>query len=471
MKNYPIDVYMSTIERVPAYRDFLKQHCGKIPDVKNIEDFTKLPYTDKAGYIKTYPLAQRCLDGTLLGKHVITHSSGTSGKYQYWPSIPEFEKNYYEAIYKELDENYDIGKKSTLVILGILMGGSISGALFAYALRAMAIETGRITLVTPGPDDEMCIENMVEFSSQFEQTILYSYPATAKNIIEKVTERKIPIKDFNLKLRLLGEGYSEVFRDHINELLGYPTGCLTSINSGYGSTDFRGAGKETLLCVAIKRLLYENSKVKEVLGLDDIPTICQYDPTSIYIEEYEGELVMTRNNAVPLVRYRSGDAGKIFSYDDMMNILGQYSLDPLKMLVERGCDPQKVSHRPFVLVSGRKNAVITFYGHKIYVSDIKAILEENSTLAKQLTGEFQVRKVEDDNLNPYMELLLVPRPGVAELNVEEITNTFTDALITRQGGIFSAVLAKNRRTVIPRIRFVKREDIMTSASFKIRYLA
>ena len=50
-------------------------------------------------------------------------------------------------------------------------------------------------------------------------------------------------------------------------------------------------------------------------------------------------------------------------------------------------------------------------------------------------------------------------------------NALADALSERQGGIYAAVLAKDREAGVPRIRFVPREEIMTPASFKIRWLA
>ena len=467
----PLEVYRTALERVPAYRELLCKLCGDIPDVRTLEDFAQLPCMDKPGYILSYPLAARCLDGTLHGKHVIMHSSGTSGKYTYWPCSPEVEKNYWKTVYEELDGSYQIGTRSTLLILGVLMGGNMSGALFAYALRALGIEMGgRTTLLTPGRDEETCLDELAEFSPHYDQTIMYSYPSTAKNVLETAALKGIPIDKFHIRLRLLGEGYSEAWRDNINKLLGYPYGCLSSVNSGYGATDFRNAGRESLLCVAIKRLLHEKKMTREVLGLDDVSTICQYDPATIYLEELDGELVMTRHNAVPLVRYRSGDCGQLKSYEEMMSLLSQHGLDPLALMQERGCDPARATQRPFVMVTGRRDGGVTFHGAKIMVPKVKAVLEETPYLSERLTGEFQIKRGEDADLQPFLELRLVPRPEVTDLNAQEVSRVFAEAYSVRQGGIYADVLAKNPSAAQPRIRFVRREEIMTGASFKIRYL-
>ena len=470
MSNLPLDVYAAAVARVPAYRRFLEDHLGSVPRVETLEDFARLPFMDKPGYIRAYPLQERCLDGTLRGKHMLAHSSGSSGKHLYWPISREVEQGYWERTRAELEENYGISHTSTLVVLGLLMGGNLSGALFAYVLRSIGIETGEITLATPGRNEEECLEVLGEFAPFFEQTVFFSYGATAKNILETAAARGMPIRDFRIKLRLIGEGYSEAFRDRINDLLGYPYGTLTSVTSGYGATDFRNVGKETVLCIAIKRLLHERGLLQEVLGYDTMPTLCQYNPQEIYVEEDDGELVMTRATAVPLVRYRSGDGGGVMSYEALLALLAKHGMDPHALMAERGYDPARASRNPFVLVSGRRDG-LTFCGTKIFVSKIKAVLEETPYLAARLTGEFQMRKVETDRGDPRLEIAAVLREDAPDRDEAEVGNALADALSERQGGIYAAVLAKDREAGVPRIRFVPREEIMTPASFKIRWLA
>jgi hypothetical protein len=121
-------------------------------------------------------------------------------------------------------------------------------------------------------------------------------------------------------------------------------------------------------------------------------------------------------------------------------------------------------------MTGRKDGGIIFHGAKIQVSKVKSVIEETPCLAERLTGEFQIRRGEDNDLTPFLELSVVARPDAGEPDPAEIAGAFADALSARQGGIYSDVLRKDRGAALPRIRFVKREEIMTPASFKIRYL-
>jgi len=470
MAKTPIETYRIAVDRVPAYRRFLEEKCGAVPEVRDMEDFRRLPFMDKPSYIQAYPLAERCLDGTLRGKHVLSHSSGSSGQHLYWPNLPELERGYWQRTLEELERNYDIRSRSTLIVLGLLMGGNLSGALFAYVFRAIGIETeGAITLATPGRDEEACVEVLRDFSPQFDQTVLFSYGATAKTLLETAAARGVPVERLGIKLRLIGEGYSEAFRDRINELLGYPYGTLASVTSGYGATDFRNVGKETPLCLAIRRLLHERDLLEPVLGLAEMPTLCQYSPEAVHVEEEEGELVMTRYNAVPLVRYRSGDGGLLLDHGEMMGRLAAAGADPLALMAERGHDPASASRDPFVLVTGRRDG-LTFCGTKLLISKVKAVLEGTPFLAERFSGEFQMKRVFDENQDPRLELALVPRPDAPDSDAREVAEAFADALSERQGGIYSALLATNRAAAVPRVRFVRREEIMTPSSFKIRYL-
>ena len=137
--DYALSVYATASQTVPAYRRFLQEKCGTIPEVKDLDQFYQLPFMSKESYIKAYPLIERCAGGTLHGKHSLAFSSGSSGRYVYWPSHPETEKNFWRNLYKQLDDNYRISEKPSLVINGLYLGGNLSGPLFAYALRTIGL--------------------------------------------------------------------------------------------------------------------------------------------------------------------------------------------------------------------------------------------------------------------------------------------------------------------------------------------
>lgn len=462
----PITVYRSAVERVPAYRDFLVRERGAVPEVRTLADFGTLPLMHKKNYLTCYPLAKVCLDGSLRGAHVICRSSGSTAKPFYWPQLPEQERDLSSWLSTELEDTFCVSSKPTLVIVALALGAWISGELATWSLRSLAIETGTITLLTPGLNRDDVVDMLAEFSPHFDQTLIYSYPPFAKNIVESALERGIPVRDFNIRLRMAGEGYSEKFRDYLNGLLGHDRDDISSIASGYASTDFGRVGKETPLSVVIKRILHEKGNVAAMFGCDTIPTVCQFNPAGFYLEAPEGELVITKYQAVPLVRYRSGDRGAIIGYDEMLARFRDAGIDLLEELRARGADPAAVKPLPFVLVHGRSDGGITFYGANIPVAQIRDILEGSSPFREHFTGNFQIRKSADDKLDPVLELYLEEKsPGYEQ---GSLAGLLARELAARSSE-YASLLKERGEKMLPMITVVGKDFFLDSA--KIRYVS
>jgi phenylacetate-CoA ligase len=253
---------------------------------------------------------------------------------------------------------------------------------------------------------EETVEILETFSPRFAQTVIYTYPPFAKTLLDLAEQKGIPLRELRIAFRLAGEGYSEIFRSTLNRRMGRNEGDLSSVLSGYGATDFGSAGKETPLCAAIKRLLFENDLAEAVLGRREIPSLCQYDPGSHFLETDQEELVVSRYQAVPLVRYRTGDRGVL------LGRLAAAGADPLALLEHRGMSCETVRPLPFVLVWGRIDGGVTFFGANVLVSQVKEVFESDPELARLFTGDFSLRKTEDDRLDPVLEILVEPRHGV-----------------------------------------------------------
>ena len=96
--------------KIPAYKDFLWKHKIKHEKIKTIQDFQRVPFTDKKNYIRTYPLEKRCWDGNLHSANILAMSSGTSGAPTFWArgGFQEFEAAViHELLYRYL---FDIQK-------------------------------------------------------------------------------------------------------------------------------------------------------------------------------------------------------------------------------------------------------------------------------------------------------------------------------------------------------------------------
>src|SRR5581483_2466821 len=78
-----LKLFHAAAERVPAYKDFLKQNKIDNKKIVSISDFKQVPLTDKKNYIAKYPLKSRVWDGQPQENKIIASSSGTTGNPNY----------------------------------------------------------------------------------------------------------------------------------------------------------------------------------------------------------------------------------------------------------------------------------------------------------------------------------------------------------------------------------------------------
>jgi phenylacetate-CoA ligase len=468
MAHDPIAVYQTAISRVPGYRKFLTEALGRVPEVRTPEDFRKLPFTCKKDYLVKYPLEEICLDGTLRGKHMICRSSGTTQKPFYWPQMPEQERETPQWFYAGLDEAVGISEKRTLVVVALALGSWISGELSTWALRSVALDKKDMTLITPGLNVEEVVVILERFSAQYEQTLILSYPPFAKTIVDRALAQGLPVKSYNLRFRMVGEGYSEHFRAYMAERLGTAERDVSAIWAGYASTDLGRIGTETPLSIMARRLVFRKGLAKEVYGKDETPSLCQFNPDKIYLEEVDGELVGTKHQAVPLVRYRTSDRGTLLSYDAMMGRLAGAGLDPVKALTDLGFDPSKIRKLPFLMVFGRHDGSVSFYGSKILAGQVQDVLEGTPELAKLFTGNYQLKKSEDQDLDPVLELVLEKRIGVASVEEGLAVSAFVREL-SKRSTEYATIVGQRGDKARPKLTLV--ENGFFSGNVKIRYVA
>src|SRR4051794_10522620 len=60
-----LELFHAMSRRVPAYKDFLKQHNINPESIKTTADLAQVPTISKDNYLRAYPLEQLCWDGNL----------------------------------------------------------------------------------------------------------------------------------------------------------------------------------------------------------------------------------------------------------------------------------------------------------------------------------------------------------------------------------------------------------------------
>jgi phenylacetate-CoA ligase len=166
-------------------------------------------------------------------------------------------------------------------------------------------------------------------------------------------------------------------------------------------------------------LAAEDGETRQSLfGSERLPALFNYLPTRRFFEEDGGELLLTADRALPLVRYQTHDEGGVLSLEGMLERSGQAGFNLEGKLTEFGVAVDE-PRLHFVYVFGRGKLAATLYGANIYAENVQESLLHNA-LAPRVTGRFTLETKYDDNQNQFLQI-----------NIELAENEQADAGLAR----------------------------------------
>lgn len=395
--------------KVPAYKDFLRKNKISSDKIKTFQDFQFVPPIDKKNYLHNYPLEKLVWDGTLKKPLVWTSTSGSTGEPIYFCRGQSLDWQY--SVLSELYlNNSSYGDKGpTLVVVCLGMGVWIAG-IFSYQAFKMAIDRNNleVSIITPGINKIEIFKILRKLAPNFRQTILVGYPPFLKDIIDEASKEGIDLKRLNIRFLSGAEAFTEKFRDYLVKKSGIGNLYFDTLNV-YGSADVGTMAYETPTSILIRRLIVKNRNIfRDIFSqAEKTPTLAQYLPLFICFEEARGEIFITGDNAIPLIRYNIGDRGGIFSYGELTMALAKFGIDFLK--IARSNELAKFIYKlPFVYVYERSDFSTTLYGLQIYPEFIRETLIE-SPLNVFLTGKFTMITKFDKEQNQFVEINIESR--------------------------------------------------------------
>ena len=461
----PVTIYGEASTRVSAYRKFLEERCGEVPRVETLDDFRRLPMMKKADYAAYYPLQELLLDGTILGKHSLVKSSGTTGKGFFWPITQEEHLGVVPGMKAAFSRILAEDRLPTLAAIAFPLGSWSTGVTSCVSFTNLAAAHRGLTVVTPGCDTEEILLVLDQLSPMFRQTLLFTFPPHAKAVLEEARRRGMPLESYNLMLVVGGEGISESFREHLIRYIRPNLDDLTAVWSVYGSADFGDVGYESHACIALRRILHENGLARQILGTDEIPMIFQSPQGGAYFEIVDEEMVVSRLQGAPIVRYRTGDRVAFVPYLEMAQRVRDAGYDLRGYLKTPSLHPEHEA--PFLLLYGRVDGAVFFYGAYITVDQVRCALE-SPALEGLYTGRFLMRTVARPDGDATLEITLEDTPAVREADPAELSRRIADAMSRTQEQYreFCLTLGEN---ALPRIVLAPAE--VFKAGWKSRHKA
>jgi len=440
-------------QRVPAYAAFLASQGASAN-----AQWERLPLTTKSAYLLAHPVAELCWDGSLASCHVIGASSGfgKSGSV-FWPKRPVDEGAYLEGVEKMLVAYYGIDERRTLALICLAFGTWIGGMQVAAAMRGLASAAKHpFTVATPGLNLAEAVEIYARFGAGYDQVLWITNPSNVNLIAALLERRNCTPPPGSISFPVIGEYYTESFRERIARQFGHPLDAPFCVWTGYGSADTGDVGVETAATVVLRKFLHRNRDLSvELFGTEDAPMLLLPSAKAI-IEIVDGNIVVTKDQLVPLVRYDTGDAG---------GLLPKQRLAELEAIPAELLEPLP---DPVLFVRGRASDAIVFYGTNLGVSEINEFFF-SLPADHRYGGLFEVRPVEDRGVTVFRFTVFVR--GEAP---EELADAYRHGLLGFLKGRsleFNAKYEPLTRSVgRPLIEVVLRDIAETDGKLKHRYI-
>lgn len=375
-----LEVFHFAAEEIPAYREFLSEKGINPQSIKTLKDFQKIPPVDKKNYIVPNSL-NRLLSESISSIYTLGCSSGTTGKIQYWPSFRDQDKLLPLILKRFFKDTWQIHRIPTMLINGLPSGAWWGGTTGVWCMLDIAMKSKYPFTAVMADSSFEEIKNLIaEFASHYKQIIIYSLPLFFRRLID---DPAIPWRKLNIKYCGTGMPISEAWREFILKKLEKKEESLNDIVSIYGASDVGNSliGFETVFASLVRFLAKQNKNLAlELFGQEDFPSVFQYSPLNHYIETYEGKILLTVGNVMPLVRYSIEDRGKILAFDEVEKILKSCNYDYKAILSVLGWNWRRVQKFPLLMVYGRADDTVFFNGTNIYQRTLEPVLYNNPGL-------------------------------------------------------------------------------------------
>lgn len=406
-----IKLFHLVADKVPAYKKFLSRHKINSASIKTWKDFQKVPPINKKNYLRYFPYPELFWDGIPFKNVTYTSTTGSTGEPFYFPREGKLDWQS-SIIHEQFLNNFSNKDTSTLVIVTFGMGVWIGGLITYRGYEHICDRSrGNISIITPGINKNEILNSLQKLSPMFDQTIICGYPPFVKDLVDEAISAGIDVKKLNLKFSFAAETFTESFRDYLAEHAGIKNKYNETINV-YGSADIGAMASETPITILIRELATKNEQLfTDIFGrIDKTPTLAQFNPEFITFEESHGDILLTGNNTIPLIRYSIGDHGGVLSFEEVKNKLHKNGLDLDKEAKKAGIDNKSIAELPMVFVYERKDMSTTLYGLNVFPEFIRDGLLRPE-LAKYCSGKMAMRTLFNKEQDQYLEINVEMKKG------------------------------------------------------------
>ena len=411
-------LFARAAREVPAYADFLKKHGVEPSRIRTWADFQQVPATNKANYLRQYPLEELAWSGTLLGKPLdFAATSGSTGTPFYFPRSEQLEWQCSTVLEMFLRQSASTNRGPVAVINAFAMGPWMGG-MITYKAFDLVNQRGRhpVAILCTGHSKPAIFEALRHWAPHFPEVILCGYPPLIKDVVDEAAGEGIDWRRFHLRLHFATEAFSEEFRRYLAKTARLKNRWLDTL-SIYGSADLGAMAFETPWAILMRELITENAALSEALFAGKTATLAQFNPFFVQFEAPGGVVLVSGNNTIPLLRYSLGDGGGVLGFSALTGALEREGVAWKDRIREAALEPYRCE-LPFVFVHERLDFAVSLCGVKIFPETVRKVLIQEG-FQRFCTGKFTLLVSHDAQQNQHFEVHVErKRAGVAEEDPE-----------------------------------------------------
>jgi len=257
-------------------------------DIRSLEDLRRIPFTTKEDLRRGFPYGFLAVPKDEVVR--LHASSGTTGT----PTVVYHTRRDLE-VWADLVARclYMVGMRKEDVFQNMMSYGLFTGGL---GLHYGAERIGALVI----PSGAGNSRRQITLMRQFGTTAIHIIPSYALKLLETFQEMGLDPKEMKLRMAFVGaEPHTEEVRRRIEEAYG-----IDAFNS-YGLSEMNGPGVAFECPYKEGMHVWEDSYILEVIDPETLEPVPDGE---------EGELVLTtlRREAMPLLRYRTGDLAFVY---------------------------------------------------------------------------------------------------------------------------------------------------------------
>ncbi len=379
------------IAEVPAYRRFLE--TAGLPFTT---DFAGLPLADKETYCQAYPYLELIPFGNWNGIYSVVRSSGASGHPFYWPLLKDTDQHLPAQTERSLVATFAIHKRRTLAIVGLALGSWMGGEQQAWILKDVAVRSDYpFTVFAPGNDHDEILDLIARAGQVPDQFLISLCPSAIGHLMARAARRGLSLPLRKLRFIVVGEPFPETMREALERRCGValPEPIMVS---AYGSADTGVVAAESVPLIALRRLLHHVPRLREACGLPDpVANLYHVAAGDVFLEVVGGELVFTRWQGIPLVRYNLHDMGELFRWAGAQAAVAAIAPELSEALRPlAGIVVSSPADLPDVLaVRGRSDGTLFLAGTNLHEAMLVGAME-HPDVRRAASGIFHARVIE-----------------------------------------------------------------------------